>query len=70
MMSINGFATKKALKQAVLEGIVSRRRLLETSIMGPEFKGDGTYPIVGPSPYNRKWYAQVTIKDEQIVRVV
>lgn len=70
MMSINGFDTKKSLKAAVKEGSVSHKRLVETSVMGPEFKGDGIYPIVGPSPYNRKWSAKVTVLGDHIVKVV
>ena len=45
-------------------------RLQETSMFGPEYKGAGRYPVVGPSPYERKWYATVTVDDGgKIVKV-
>ena len=57
MMSVYGFQTKKQLKAAV----GTRFMPVETSMFGNEFQGDGTYPIVGPSPHERKWYATVTV---------
>ena len=67
MMGIYGFKTKKELKQA----IGSPPNFIETSMFGLEYKGDdGQYVVVGPDPYrNRKWYAQVTIKDGVIANV-
>ena len=35
---------------------------LETSMFGAEYHGDGTYPVVGPTPHLRKWYASVTVE--------
>lgn len=59
------YSTKKDLKAAV----GSPLRYEETSIFGAEFKSDGKFPVVGPSPYVRKWYAEVTMRSGVIVRV-
>ena len=42
---------------------------VETSMFGNEFKGDGRYTVVGPSPDVRKWYANVFVKDGAIAKV-
>jgi hypothetical protein len=60
-----GFLTKKGLKEAVGQS----PRFVETSVFGPEYKGDGKYNVVGPHPHVRKWYATVTIKNGLIVAV-
>lgn len=65
MMSIEGFATKKELKAA----IGRKPYFVETSMFGNEYKGDGQYTIVGPSPYKRVWYATVTVRDGLIAKV-
>jgi hypothetical protein len=65
MMSINGYATKKELKA----GVGKVPGFIETSLFGSEYQGDGDYAIVGPSPYVRKWYATVTVKDGVISKV-
>ena len=44
-------------------------RYTETSFFGLEYKATGTFPVVGPSAYQRNWYAEVTMKDGKIVRV-
>ncbi len=67
MMSINGCQTKKALKAKV--GQDADGLFVETSIFGTEYKGDGRYAVVGPAPYVRKWYAQVTVKDGKVAKV-
>ena len=42
----------------------------ETSMFGPEYRGAGEYAVVGPGPYERKWYARVTVDaDGRIVKV-
>ena len=65
MMGIDGFKTKKALKAAVGQ----RYHFIETSVFGPEYKGDGEYTVVGPDPYDRRWYATVTVQDGLIAKV-
>ena len=58
MLSVYGCRTKKDLRAKVGQSAAGLFR--ETSLFGPEFKGPGTYSVVGPSPYERKWYALVT----------
>ena len=64
MMAAN-YKTKKALK----ESIGKELRYTETSMFGEEFKENGKFCVVGPSPYERKWYAEVTMKDGLITKV-
>ena len=51
------YKTKKALKEAKGKSL----RYVETSLFGTEYTSDGTFCVVGPSAYNRKWYAEVTM---------
>ena len=67
MMSINGCKTKKALKTKVGQSVDGL--FVETSMFGPEYKGDGRYAVVGPSPYERRWYANVFVEDGKVVKV-
>ena len=65
-MGANGYKTKKELKASV----GTRLSYRETSLFGEEYKSDGTFCIVGPCAYtNRKWFAEVTMKDDLIARV-
>ena len=64
MMGAN-YKTKKALKECVGQEL----RYVETSYFGPEYKDNGTFCVVGPSPYVRKWFASVTMKDGLIAKV-
>jgi hypothetical protein len=64
-MMAASYKTKKACKAS----IGNPPRFIETSIFGDEFKGDGTYTVVGPGPYDRKWYAQVTVTNGVITKV-
>jgi len=59
------YKTKKLLK----ENIGKPLRFIETSMFGNEYEPNGTFPVVGPAPYERKWYAQVTVKDGLIFKV-
>ncbi len=65
MMGIAGFKTKKELQAAVGE----TPNFIETSWHGSEFKGDGRYTVVGPSPYKRKWWATIEVKNGLIAAV-
>ena len=66
-MGIYGFKTKKELKE---KGIGNVPEFIETSMFGQEYKGDGKYVVVGPDPYrDRKWFAEVEVKDDKIVKV-
>ena len=53
------YRTKKDLKAAIGRPL----RYQETSLFGGEYKPDGRFAVVGPGAYERKWYAQVTLKD-------
>ena len=64
MMGAN-YKTKKSLK----ENIGQELRYEETSIFGNEYKADGTFCVVGPSPRQRKWYASVTMIGGKIAKV-
>ena len=59
------YPTKKALKASVGQPL----DYVETSMFGPEFKSDGTFAVVGPSPYKRNWYATVVMADGLIKKV-
>ncbi len=64
MMAAN-YKTKKDLKTQVGKAL----SYTETSLFGEEFRANGTFCVVGPSPYIRKWYAQITMKDGLIKEV-
>lgn len=66
-MSVYGTKTKKDLKAKV--GFRASDVLMETSLYGPEIVENGKLCVVGPGPYERKWYAEITIKDGLIVKV-
>ena len=59
------YGTKAELKKS----IGKRLAYHETSISGIEFKPDGELTGVGPSEYNRKWYANVTMVNGLIAKV-
>ena len=59
------YKTKKALKEAKGQPL----KYTETSMFGPEYREDGTFCVVGPSPYERKWFAQVKMVDGLIAKV-
>ena len=59
------YPTKKALKESVGKPL----QYIETSMFGREYVPNGTFCVVGPSPHSRKWYAQVTMKDNLIAKV-
>ncbi len=59
MLSVYGGTTKERLKQRV--GEPASHVLEETSMFGPEYKGQGSYLVGGPSPISRKWYATVVV---------
>lgn len=59
------YKTKKALK----ENIGKELRYVETSMFGPEYSDNGSFPVVGPSPQERKWFAGVTMQDGLIAKV-
>ena len=64
MMGAN-YKTKKDLKASIGQTL----RYEETSLFGSEFKPDGTFCVVGPSPRERKWFAEVTMVGGLISKV-
>lgn len=59
------YPAKKALKAAVGQTL----QFIETSMFEPEYDANGTFCVVGPSPFERKWYAKVTMKNGLIFKV-
>jgi len=60
------YKTKKDLKAAIGQPL----RYVETSMFGTEYQPNGTFCVVGPDAYrNRKWYAEVTMRDGLIHKV-
>jgi hypothetical protein len=64
MLAAN-YRTKKELKASIGKEL----KYEETSMFGSEFKPDGRFCVVGPSPYNRKWFAEVTMQGGKILKV-
>jgi hypothetical protein len=59
------YKTKKELKTAVGK----RLKYVETSYFGPEYRSTGSFCVVGPSPYVRRWYAKVEMENDLIKKV-
>ena len=64
-MMAASYKTKKDLKSAIGKEL----RYVETSMFREEYRADGKFCVVGPSPYDRKWFASVTMKDGLIFKV-
>jgi hypothetical protein len=64
MMGAN-YKTKKELKLAIGKPL----SYTETSMFGAEYRDNGTFCVVGPSPNVRKWFASVTMVDGLIAKV-
>ena len=65
MLAAYGYKTKKQLK----ESVGKKLRYSETSMFGPEYVSTGKVTLVGPSAYERKWYATVTVENDIITKV-
>jgi hypothetical protein len=59
------YKTKKELKASIGQPL----RYEETSFFAPEYKPDGKFCVVGPSPTERKWFAEVTMANGLIAKV-
>lgn len=59
------YKTKKELKAAIGQAL----RYEETSMFGDEYRPNGSFCVVGPSPRERKWFAEVTMADGLIKSV-
>ena len=67
MMGVTGYKFKKDLKASMGKKL----HYVETSLFGMEYHGDGTYTVVGPDAYTKRdWYANVTVKDGVISKVI
>lgn len=66
MWTRTNFKTKKALKEAVLNG--HEVEVYQPGPFGPDVK-DGAGVVEGPHEYHR-WYAQVQVQDGVIVGTV
>ena len=64
-MMAASYKTKKELKSNVGNAL----RYVETSMFGAEYKSTGTFCVVGPAPYERKWYAEITMENDLIKKV-
>ena len=64
-MMAASYKTKKDLKAAIGQPL----RYVETSMFGAEYRDNGTFCVVGPSPTVRKWYASVTTINGLIAKV-
>lgn len=64
-MLVVNYDTKKELKKNIGKPL----KYTETSLFGPEYSPGGTFCVVGPSAYNRKWYAEVTMKQGLIDKI-
>jgi hypothetical protein len=65
-MLVANYKTKSDLKRAKGQAL----RFTETSLFGPEYSPNGRFAVVGPSAYDRKWYAQVSVENGTITKVV
>jgi len=69
MLGIDGFKTKKQLKETIKAGNLTTSCLIDTSLFGTQILTNGTVYVVGPDPYNRKWYAQLTVVGGKITKI-
>lgn len=59
------YTTKKELK----ENVGKELRYEETSMFGSEYKSTGIFAVVGPSPTERKWFAEIEMENDIIKKV-
>ena len=59
------YPTKKALK----ESVGKRLKYRETSNFGIQYKSNGTITVADGFTGKRKWFANVTMKDDLIAKV-
>lgn len=66
MLASIGCKTKKDLKARIGKTF----QYQETSIHNSEFKFNSPLTVVGPSAYDRRWYAIVTVNEQRQVTSV
>ena len=54
-------------KQALKASIGKRLHYEETSMFGREWEPNTMLAVVGPSPYSRKWFAEVRVDASNII---
>ena len=59
------YKTKKDLKASIGKPL----KYVETSMFREEYRSNGQFAVVGPSPYQRKWFASVSMRDGLIEKV-
>ena len=59
------YKSKKALRESIGQPL----RYRETSYVGEEYQANGTFCVVGPTEYDRKWFASITMSDGKILKV-
>lgn len=65
-LALNGkYASKKALKESIGKPL----GYVETSMFGPEYRENGSFAVVGPTAYQRKFFATVTMENGIIKKV-
>ena len=64
-MLVAHYTSKRHLQQSVGDYLDYE----ETSAFGDEYKSDGKFAVVGPSPQRRHWYASITMADDLILKV-
>jgi len=64
-MLVANYKTKKSLKESIGQSLL----YTETSMFGAEYRANGKFCVVGPSAYQRKWYAEVTMANGKIAKV-
>ena len=58
------YKSKKELKEAIGQAL----RFNETSMFGPEYRSTGSFCVADYSP-KRKWFAEVFMENDKIVKV-
>lgn len=59
------YPSKKVLKENIGKPLAFE----ETSMFGNEYRPNGKFCVVGPTPTNRKWFAEVTMVNGVIQKV-
>lgn len=59
--------TKKYVKGLIGKNVA--HLFVETSMFGTEYSSTGVHTVVGPSPYERKWYATLTVENDILKKV-
>lgn len=59
--------SKKAIKEALARD--EPVTVYSASVFGNGKAPDGKHTLCGPSEYNRKYYAQIEVKDGKIIKI-